>query len=70
MDIFFGDHTYETQHNNQNKIEFVIPQHSESRDDASFPSNSKFFISDDEEDDSLPPLDDWYITIANPCSSL
>ena len=66
LDIFFGEDTYEIQHNNQNKDEFVIPQYSEPRDDTTFSSNSKFFIPDDEED-SLPPLDDWYITIANRC---
>jgi hypothetical protein len=69
LDIFFGEDTYETQHNDHNKDEFVIPQYSELRDyTTTFPSNSRFFISDDKEEDiSLPPLDDWYITIANRC---
>jgi len=69
LDIF-GEDTYETQHHwhNQNKDEFMIPQYSEPSDDTAFPSNSKFItIPDDKEEDSLPPLDDWYITIANRC---
>ena len=43
----------------------MIPEYSELRDDdMDLPSNSKFFIPDE---DSLPPLDGWYITIANRC---
>jgi hypothetical protein len=57
LDIFFGEDTYETQHNH-NKDEFVIPQYSELRDNTTtFPLNSRFFISDDKEEDHiLPPL--------------
>ena len=67
LDIFFGENSCESQYNNQNRDEFVISQYSESRDGTTFPSNSKFFIPDDKEEDSLPPLDDWYIAIANRC---
>lgn len=74
LDNFFGEDSYEdsyeTQHNNHNKDEFVILQYSEFKDDTTtFPSNSRFFTPDDnlKEEDSLPPLDDWYITIANRC---
>lgn len=64
LDVLFAKDAYETQRNNQSKDQFMIPQYSELRDGTTFPSNSKFFIPDEEED-SLPPLDDWYITISN-----
>ena len=68
LDTFFGEDTCEMQrNNNQDKDESMIPQDFEPRDNTTFPSNSKFFIPDDKEEDSLPPLDDWYITIANRC---
>ena len=57
LDILFGEDSYKTQHDNQDEL----------REDTTFPSNSKFFIPDDKEEDSLPPLDDWYFTIANRC---
>ena len=68
LDILPDEGTYVTQHNNQNEDKFMMPQYSERlRDDTTFPSNSKFLILDDKEEDSLPPLDEWYITIANRC---
>lgn len=39
LEFFLGEDTYETQHNNQNKDEFMILQYSELRD-MTFPSNS------------------------------
>ena len=67
LDTFFDEDICEMQLHNQDKDKFMIPQYFEPRDDTTFPSNSKFFIPDDKEEDSLPPLDDWYITIANRC---
>jgi hypothetical protein len=64
LDISPGEDTYETQHNNHEVT--MIPQYSELRNDRTFPSNTKLFIPDDKED-SLPPLDGWYIAIANRC---
>lgn len=63
LDIFPGEDTYDTP----NKDEFMIPRYFELSDGTTFPSNSKFFTPDDKEEDSLPPLDDWYITISNRC---
>ena len=67
LDILFGGDIYETRHNLSKDHFMIPPQYSELRDDTTFPSHSKFFIPDDKEEDSLPPLDDWYITIANRC---
>ena len=62
LDIFPGEGSYVAQH------KFMIPQYSERlRGDTTFPSNFNFLIPDDKGEDSLPPLDDWYITIANRC---
>ena len=67
LDMLFGEGAYNTQHNDHQYEECIVPQYSESRDDTTFPSKSRFFIPDDDEEDDLPPLDDWYITIANRC---
>jgi hypothetical protein len=71
LDMLFGGDAYDTQHNDhihhqRHEEEFVVQQYSEPTDDTIFPSESKFFIPDEDEND-LPPLDDWYITIANRC---
>jgi hypothetical protein len=46
----------------QYEDQFAVPQYSGPQS-----TSSKLFVLDDEEEDSLPPLDDWYIAIANRC---
>ena len=68
LDFLFGEDTHDTQHiYQQYEAELVVRQCSEPRDDddTTFPLKSEFFI--DDEEDGLPPLDDWYIAIANRC---
>ncbi|KAF8812221.1 hypothetical protein BYT27DRAFT_6410321 [Phlegmacium glaucopus] len=73
LDTLFEEDTYEIQHCNdihqQYGDEYLVPQYSVTpqSNDTTFSSKAKFFIPDDEEEDSLPPLDDWYISIANRC---
>lgn len=58
LDMLFNEDTYEVP-------QYSVPEPS----DRTFLSESKFFIPDNDNDDedSLPPLDDWYISIANRC---
>ena len=71
-EVQHGDPIYEIQHGDPiyqqyDEDDFMVPQYSgpQSRN----PSKSKFYIPDEDDEDSLPPLDDWYITIANRCMS-
>jgi hypothetical protein len=67
LHMLFGEGACNTQYNDHQYEECIVPQYSEPRGDTAFPSKARFFIPDDDEENDLPPLDDWYITIANRC---